>query len=1006
MTHAPDRTAPLLAEAAWVHRLARALLHDPDLAADVAQEALVAAIEQQPRFDGQAQLRGWLRTVIRRIAGAARRGERERVQRERRTARPEGQDAEHRAQEQLALHRDLTAAVQALPEPYRTAVTLRFLADLPPRAIARQCATSSEVVRQRVHRGLDLLRQRLDRDHGSRAAWAAPFAAALPVAVLAPYLAVPLMAKQALAVAAVLVAAATGTWLVLPDPAPPPLAEAHGATATPMALVADPRTAATATATASETVAAESARLAAEFAVLVVDAHDAAVAGVLVHCWVDGDEPLLRRTDAAGLAHFMAAPRAGGLVVAATGRAPQLVRIAALQGTQRVQLSFGRAVAGQLLVDGVPAPPGIRLELQTTRPDDPTLPPTVRELFASAAIATTVADGWFAFRGLTADWHGDLRLPQTHWLLPTPTFEPVDDRDLPLPRPDEHLLVPTTRLPTAEGHVVWADDGAPVANAQIMANAEFDDASSSVATSAAADADGAFAIALLPMVTTLRERWRVPTNRPHVTSVHLLAGAPGSGGHHRFEFDATAQAAPGGLVVRLPRPPLHCFVARDPRGAPVPLARVLGDELSAPADALGRGTFVGTAQLVGAPGHAIVAAPASTADGTADDPLAFVLVPGGELRLQLCSDAGGAPAVRRVRLRAPEPIFDGPPLGGPLHRALATGLSGGSFERAGGPIELLLNPDPTGLILLPSPRPDVPFTLSIRDALGLPLLERELRTPAAGGAATITLDVPAPRRVVHGLVRGDDQQPLGAAILRLRRLGQKRFDASVKAEADGTFAFAPTVDDGPLELRAEAGGWSSEIRVLAAGAEVAEFRLARGRRIEVRVIDTAGTLLPIDRGLCVRRRDAVDPIDVPMQVLEPGRYAFANLPPRDVTFHCKLGGRAFALPIDDGATSGTLVLPTPARVTLAPLPRGFALPALGALAVRACRLGPDADAADEPVDLSLRDAAPFLLPPGRYRFVLVRNEWHADQRRTETTELPAAVERTLSAGETTTIALQ
>src|SRR5262245_4841355 len=183
---------------------------------------MVAAIERPPAAPTPLHLRAWLRTVVRRIAAAAQRDRTERAQRERRAARPEGDDAEREASEQLARHRELTAAVDALPEPYRTAVALRYLADRKPAAIAREVGATPHAVHQRIHRGLQLLRERLDRQHGSRAAWATPLAAMFPAAPFAPVLATILMAKNAFVAAAVLAVAATGTWLAVRSDAPPP----------------------------------------------------------------------------------------------------------------------------------------------------------------------------------------------------------------------------------------------------------------------------------------------------------------------------------------------------------------------------------------------------------------------------------------------------------------------------------------------------------------------------------------------------------------------------------------------------------------------------------------------------------------------------------------------------------------------------------------------------------------------------------------------------------------
>src|SRR5262245_66295951 len=94
-------TEALLGEVAFVHRLARALLRDDGLAHDVAQDALTAALQEQP----SRHVRGWLDVVTRHLASRAGRDARERAAREARAARPPSCDGEARTDERLRLHR-------------------------------------------------------------------------------------------------------------------------------------------------------------------------------------------------------------------------------------------------------------------------------------------------------------------------------------------------------------------------------------------------------------------------------------------------------------------------------------------------------------------------------------------------------------------------------------------------------------------------------------------------------------------------------------------------------------------------------------------------------------------------------------------------------------------------------------------------------------------------------------------------------------------------------------
>src|SRR5262245_33913053 len=272
---------------------------------------MVAAIERPPAAPTPLHLRAWLRTVVRRIAAAAQRDRTERVQRERRAARPEGDDAEREAGEQLARHRELTAAVDALPEPYRTAVALRYLADRKPAAIARETGATPHAVHQRIHRGLQLLRERLDQQHGSRAAWATPLAAAFPTAAFAPLLATTLMAKNAFVAAAVLAVAATGTWIAVRSDAPqlPTDGATNSAAMTAAAAAID---AANRPAPPPAPAAAgPTTRTSAEFTVVVVDARGAAVEGAEVHCFAENAQPVQQATRADGHVAFPANERSG-----------------------------------------------------------------------------------------------------------------------------------------------------------------------------------------------------------------------------------------------------------------------------------------------------------------------------------------------------------------------------------------------------------------------------------------------------------------------------------------------------------------------------------------------------------------------------------------------------------------------------------------------------------------------------------------------------------------------
>ncbi len=163
----------LLAQRAWVQRLAERLVADPAGADDAAQDALVAALRRPPRgAASERTLRAWLARVLRNRVRLGARGEARRRARESAAARPERTDS---VAEVVARAQDLRAlveAVLALDEPYRTAVLLAHFDGLSVAASARRTGASPVAVRKRLSRGVATLRARLERRWGDGASLA------------------------------------------------------------------------------------------------------------------------------------------------------------------------------------------------------------------------------------------------------------------------------------------------------------------------------------------------------------------------------------------------------------------------------------------------------------------------------------------------------------------------------------------------------------------------------------------------------------------------------------------------------------------------------------------------------------------------------------------------------------------------------------------------------------------------------------------------------------------
>jgi RNA polymerase sigma-70 factor (ECF subfamily) len=154
----------LLDQTSWIHSLARSLVADPHLAADLAQETTVDALAAEP--DDSRPLRGWLATVMRNKLAKLRRSERHRAAREDSARRADSVPGTQEVVERAETHRNVVLAVLALEEPYRSTLLMRFFEQLSYDDIAAKTGVTRAAVNSRVTRGLDQLRARLENTYG------------------------------------------------------------------------------------------------------------------------------------------------------------------------------------------------------------------------------------------------------------------------------------------------------------------------------------------------------------------------------------------------------------------------------------------------------------------------------------------------------------------------------------------------------------------------------------------------------------------------------------------------------------------------------------------------------------------------------------------------------------------------------------------------------------------------------------------------------------------------
>jgi len=192
MDHASQWTPEsLLRHEEFVLRLARTLVRSDSDAEEIAQRTFASALNTPPRHTG---LREWLARVTRNHATDLHRVERRRTDRERAVARNEAVDAGTSATERLELEHGVVRAVLSLDEPYRGVVVQTYYEGMTPAEIAEQHGIPAGTVRSQLTRAHEMLRGKLDRQHGERGTWMSALTGLLslrdvqvaPVAPLAP----------------------------------------------------------------------------------------------------------------------------------------------------------------------------------------------------------------------------------------------------------------------------------------------------------------------------------------------------------------------------------------------------------------------------------------------------------------------------------------------------------------------------------------------------------------------------------------------------------------------------------------------------------------------------------------------------------------------------------------------------------------------------------------------------------------------------------------------------
>ena len=134
----------------------------PDSVADLVQDVFLIAIERLRTLRDDGAFAAWLVTIARRRAADWRRRRRDTVALDETVPEPAsaGPGTEEAYDAKAAVE-----AIRALPEAYRETLMLRFVAGLNGPEIAERTGLTHGSVRVNLHRGVELLRKKLNEGH-------------------------------------------------------------------------------------------------------------------------------------------------------------------------------------------------------------------------------------------------------------------------------------------------------------------------------------------------------------------------------------------------------------------------------------------------------------------------------------------------------------------------------------------------------------------------------------------------------------------------------------------------------------------------------------------------------------------------------------------------------------------------------------------------------------------------------------------------------------------------
>ncbi len=941
-----DSTTPsaraLLDSVAFTRRLARRLLPDDAGADDVAQDALLIALNKPSDLWGN---RGWFAGVVRNLVRGHHRQWAQRTRAEQQLRRleavPEPDPSVKVRQQQR-----LIEAVLELDEASRTAVILRYFHDKSAREIGLALGIREEAVRKRVSRALAKLRRNLEREFAEEPG--GYLAVVLPLAIpeLPKQHAIPQERKSeapeslgpetsaslgigkwigasliALAGVAILVGTRP-SWLPFRSPSEEesvavefvPSNNTRSASQGELKLAATREQVPT---SPQERTGDQRqfplTSLSAPTTVTVLDEAGQPVPGALV--WTLDQQGSVHRGKCDEHGQTTLDSTAQALAAWSAGLTPGFLQ-APMAASPRLTLGAGQRLAGTVFVEGERASGSDTLELTTVvlgpfEACPPELMQAVQEQVPSLSdhqSALPLDDqGEFLIEGLPAEWSGRLLAADGFQFVEAhPATVPLQPASLVVRQPRTDLRLELQRTPCIAGNVHWSDTNQPVAEGTVEVCVLYADGNKSYLTRDRLDELGAFSVGVFPYAD--------PYGRPAVHQVQVDI-RPAGGEFRRVQLDEH-QADERGVWLVDRTPDLH-FQVVDRQGNPVPRALVAGKiprdygihRAHVFADDQGRGRLrnVPLARefvLVGATGFRARSFVLGTERGTPDVPRIFELQQVNRLSVRLDSPNLAVDQLT-VELTSEAPLLATEPSPADVVGQRFLEILGIGPTNKPTVLRHYVS-DEDDVWELSDLRPGMPVEAVVRGPGDVVLTTQALVTPNLGQWQSVTLPVSASLQRYFGKVV--DREGRGVAGVRVCAEWESRGRQWLaNSDSQGEFTRRLLATNELLEwIWLDAPGFATtRIPPQADFGDLGELLLLPGNSVDVVVREVGG------RQHRPEKLWAVTETGYPVQgQFLDGRHRLVGLPSGGLELKARLGGRTYSQHCSNPTGRVTFDVPT------------------------------------------------------------------------------------------------